>query len=78
MREDRNGNPLPLAGKPRVEVPAPSVVQQGADTPTSNSSPQGGGGQGGVYPHLSGMMVDGAHVLPVRVYYEDTDFIETA
>jgi len=26
------------------------------------------------WPHLSGAMQDGAHVLPVRVYYEDTDF----
>ena len=26
------------------------------------------------WPHLSGVMTDGAHVLPVRVYYEDTDF----
>ncbi|WP_414471968.1 tol-pal system-associated acyl-CoA thioesterase [Microvirga sp. M2] len=26
------------------------------------------------WPHLSGHMRDGAHVLPVRVYYEDTDF----
>ncbi len=26
------------------------------------------------WPHLSGFMKDGAHVLPVRVYYEDTDF----
>ena len=24
--------------------------------------------------HLSGFMQDGAHVLPIRVYYEDTDF----
>ncbi len=27
-----------------------------------------------LWPHLSGLMRDGAHVLPVRVYYEDTDF----
>lgn len=26
------------------------------------------------WPHLSGQMQDGVHVLPVRVYYEDTDF----
>ena len=31
--------------------------------------------QGGmVGSHLSGFMQDGAHVLPIRVYYEDTDF----
>src|ERR671910_590762 len=26
------------------------------------------------WPHLSGTMLDGAHILPMRVYYEDTDF----
>jgi acyl-CoA thioester hydrolase len=26
------------------------------------------------WPHLSGTLKNGAHVLPVRVYYEDTDF----
>lgn len=26
------------------------------------------------WPDLAGAMRDGAHVLPVRVYYEDTDF----
>jgi acyl-CoA thioester hydrolase len=26
------------------------------------------------WPHLSGSLKDGRHVLPVRVYYEDTDF----
>lgn len=26
------------------------------------------------WPHLSGRMHDGVHLLPVRVYYEDTDF----
>ncbi len=26
------------------------------------------------WPDLSGRLVDGGHVLPVRVYYEDTDF----
>ncbi len=26
------------------------------------------------FPHLSGELRDGAHYLPVRVYYEDTDF----
>ncbi|MCD6072280.1 MAG: tol-pal system-associated acyl-CoA thioesterase [Microvirga sp.] len=31
-------------------------------------------GEGGGYPHLSGFMQDGAHILPIRVYYEDTDF----
>ena len=26
------------------------------------------------WPHLAGALRDGRHVLPVRVYYEDTDF----
>lgn len=26
------------------------------------------------WPDVAGRMVDGVHVLPVRVYYEDTDF----
>lgn len=26
------------------------------------------------WPDLAGRLVDGGHVLPVRVYYEDTDF----
>jgi acyl-CoA thioester hydrolase len=26
------------------------------------------------WPELAGRIVDGVHVLPVRVYYEDTDF----
>jgi acyl-CoA thioester hydrolase len=28
----------------------------------------------GEWDHLSGRIVDGAHRLPIRVYYEDTDF----
>jgi acyl-CoA thioester hydrolase len=28
----------------------------------------------GDWNHLSGRIVDGAHRLPVRIYYEDTDF----
>ena len=26
------------------------------------------------WPQLSGALRDGTHVLPVRIYYEDTDF----
>jgi acyl-CoA thioester hydrolase len=39
----------------------------------SHSSPrlQGGGEE---WPHIAGRLEDGAHILPVRVYYEDTDF----
>ena len=33
-----------------------------------------GEGQGGPWPHLSGFMRDGDHVLPIRVYDENTDF----
>lgn len=29
---------------------------------------------GGDWPHLAGRLVADGHVLPVRVYYEDTDF----
>jgi len=28
----------------------------------------------GDWQHLSGQIVDGAHRLPIRIYYEDTDF----
>ncbi|MBF9234821.1 tol-pal system-associated acyl-CoA thioesterase [Microvirga alba] len=35
---------------------------------------RGAGEQAGAWPHLSGALKDGAHVLPIRVYYEDTDF----
>ena len=35
--------PLPLAGRVRVGVPAHLIDKRGAYTPTSNSSPQGGG-----------------------------------
>jgi acyl-CoA thioester hydrolase len=31
-------------------------------------------GEGPGWPHLSGRLEGGTHVLPVRVYYEDTDF----
>ena len=29
---------------------------------------------GGMAPAIAGRIVDGRHILPVRVYYEDTDF----
>jgi acyl-CoA thioester hydrolase len=37
-------------------------------------SPEGGEGSRAAWPHLSGSLENGTHVLPVRVYYEDTDF----
>ncbi len=43
-------------------------------SPLSNSPLQGGRERVGAWPHLSGKLEDGAHLLPVRVYYEDTDF----
>src|SRR3954452_21857602 len=48
--------------------------ERDADTPASISSPQGGGGQDGAWPHLSGRMDGDTLILPIRVYYEDTDF----
>ena len=51
-----------------------------APTPLSSSPSQGGRGQGrgegqgGAWSHLSGALEGGVHVLPIRVYYEDTDF----
>ena len=35
---------------------------------------RGGEAQGHAFPHLSGRLDNGVHILPVRVYYEDTDF----
>ena len=31
-------------------------------------------GRADAWPHLSGRIEGGAHILPVRVYYEDTDY----
>ncbi len=28
----------------------------------------------GAWPDLAGRLIDGGHMLPVRIYYEDTDF----
>jgi len=38
------------------------------------SPPQGERRRAETWPHLSGWLEEGTHVLPVRVYYEDTDF----
>ena len=78
---------------PERRRPAPGELD--AHTPTSNSSPHGGGEQaraslprakaprsgdggegepGGGWPHLCGRLEGDTHLLPVRVYYEDTDF----
>jgi acyl-CoA thioester hydrolase len=43
-------------------------------TDLGNIRDSSGRRQDGVWPHLSGRLDDGTHILPVRVYYEDTDF----
>lgn len=63
MREKRDAGSLPLVGRARVGVPAPDP---------SNSSR--GGERVETFPHLSGRLDGDTHILPIRVYYEDTDF----
>src|SRR3712207_1454969 len=73
-------NPSSVAGedgKGRRDEEAPdraaSFVESPSGTlPTPNASPRGGGEE--KWPHLAGRLEAGAHLLPVRVYYEDTDF----
>ena len=74
------------SGKPedklrdRVGGVGADLPNVGANTPTpvalraTRPSPQGGGKLGSAWPHLSGHLDGDAHILPVRVYYEDTDF----
>lgn len=31
-------------------------------------------GSGGAWPDIAGRLTDGGHALPVRIYFEDTDF----
>ncbi len=48
---------------------------EGRALPAMPDAPAAGStGQGGAWPHLAGRVEGGAHLLPVRVYYEDTDF----
>jgi acyl-CoA thioester hydrolase len=43
--------------------------------PPSPTLPRTGGESlDGAWPHLAGSLDGGTHILPVRVYYEDTDF----
>jgi acyl-CoA thioester hydrolase len=80
MSERRDASTSPLRGKVAPQVregvgnaTAPNVAlppHPGALT-RSDPPPQG---EGERWPHLSGFMQDGAHILPIRVYYEDTDF----
>ena len=78
MSERRDANTSPLRGevapearegvetRPSAALPPHPGAHQRSDPP-----PQG---EGERWPHLSGFMQDGAHILPIRVYYEDTDF----
>src|SRR4051794_25075417 len=72
MSEKRDQFPSPLVGEGREGGVGANLSERSASTPLSSSPPQGG--RGPVGSHLSGFMQDGAHVLPIRVYYEDTDF----
>ncbi len=72
MSERRDQLPFPLVGEGREGGAGAGSSSVGAHTPLSSSPPQGG--RGLVGSHLSGFMQDGAHILPIRVYYEDTDF----
>ena len=39
-----------------------------------SSSPNDQDGRNQNWPDLAGRIIDGGHVLPIRVYFEDTDF----
>lgn len=68
MNERRRSNPVPLDRR------APAA-QGSAGTPIcANTSPRGEGEHVGPWPDLSGRLDGDTHILPVRVYYEDTDF----
>ncbi|MBB3021622.1 acyl-CoA thioester hydrolase [Microvirga lupini] len=78
MSEKRDANTSPLRGEVAPEAregvssaTSPNVVVPPRPSLPADPPPQG---EGGHYPHLSGFMQDGAHILPIRVYYEDTDF----
>ena len=78
--EGERAHPSPLAGEGREgrrdakaqDGAAPFSASPGGAPPTPTPSPQGGGEI--AWPHLSGRLDGGTHILPVRVYYEDTDF----
>ncbi len=80
MSEKRDANTSPLRGEvaPQVREGVGNSTSANVAPPPhpealsrSDPPPQG---EGDRWPHLSGIMRDGAHVLPIRVYYEDTDF----
>ena len=53
LLEQHAANSLPLEGRARAGVPAPSPDERGASTPTSSSSPQGGGEQGSAFRRVA-------------------------
>jgi acyl-CoA thioester hydrolase len=80
MSERRDANTSPLRGEvaPEAREGVGNATSPNAALPPhpgaltrSDPPPQG---EGGRWPLLSGFMQDGAHILPIRVYYEDTDF----
>jgi acyl-CoA thioester hydrolase len=80
MSEKRDANTSPLRGEvaPQAREGVGHATSINAALPPhpgsltrSDPPPQG---EGNFWPHLSGFLQDGAHILPVRIYYEDTDF----
>jgi acyl-CoA thioester hydrolase len=76
MSEKRDANTSPLRGEVAPQVregveTQPSSALSPHPSLTADPPPQG---EGGYRLNLSGFMQDGAHMLPLRVYYEDTDF----
>jgi acyl-CoA thioester hydrolase len=58
-----------------VDRSRPSGPSGGSDSSGAGARSAGRPDPGrGTWPQLSGEIRDGRHVLPVRVYYEDTDF----
>jgi acyl-CoA thioester hydrolase len=83
MGEARPSSPLvgeAESRSDRVGGVGANVSDAGANTPASvalratRPSPQGGGEGAGDWLHLAGSIDGDTHILPVRVYYEDTDF----
>jgi len=80
MSERRDASTSPLRGEvaPQAREGVGNATSQDVALPphpgslTRSDPPPPG--EGGRWPHLSGVMQDGAHILPIRVYYEDTDF----
>ena len=77
MREKR-GATSPLRGEVGPEgregVGTPPSVAPSTHPGSQRRSDPPPQGEGGRYPHLSGQLETDKHTLPIRVYYEDTDF----